>query len=164
MGVFSFDFATIGRRAVMQGIGSLFLSSGLASAVSGNAQRVLFVCQYGSVKSPIAREILKRRARERKIAVGAFSRGITPEAHLPHAIAARLLAEGIDPAREGLHRLLPVDLRAADIVVVFNPLPPGLRIRPSRDWTSVPSVLEAYPAALADIKQRVELLLDTIAP
>ncbi len=162
MGVFSFDFATAGRRAVMKGIGSLVLTGGSAQAASGNGPRVLFVCQYGSVKSPIAREILGRRARERKITVSTFSRGITPEAHLPPAIGARLRAEGIDPAREGLHRLLPVDLQAADIVVFFNPLPSALRGPQSMDWTSVPSVIEAYPMAMTDIRQRVEQLLDTI--
>lgn len=163
MGVFSFDFATVGRRAVLQGIGSLALTGGGAWAAPRVAPRVLFVCQYGSVKSPIAREILRRRARDRGIAVSTFSRGITPEAHLPPVIAARLLAEGIDPAREGLHRLLPIDVQAADIVVFFNPLPPSLRVPQGQDWTSVPSVLEAYPAALADIKLRVDELLDLIA-
>lgn len=163
MGVFSFDIGTAGRRAVMAGIASLALAGGLASAAPAGAPRVLFVCQYGSVKSPIARELLRRRARERGIAVDAFSRGITPEAHLPPAIAALLLAEGIDPARDGLHGLTPQDLEAADTVAFFNPLPAGLRAPRTEDWTSVPSVLDAYPAAIADMKQRVELFLDRIA-
>lgn len=163
MGITHFDCVTTGRRAVLLGIGALALAPAATRAEPKAAPRVLFVCQYGSVKSPIAREILRRRARERGIAVSTISRGITPEAHLPPEIAARLLADGIDPARDGLHRLTPGDLQTGDIVVAFNPLPPGLPVAHGEDWTSVPSVLEAYPAAVADIKRRVELLLDRIA-
>lgn len=71
--------------------------------------------------------------------------------------------KGIDPQRDGLQRLLPLDVETADIVVFFDPLPAGLHASHSQDWTSVPSVLRDYPAAMADITRRVELLLDRIA-
>jgi hypothetical protein len=136
--------------------------AGRLGAKKRELPRILFVCQYGSVKSAIARELLRRRARERGIALRAFSRGITPEAHLPAEIEARLRAEGIDAGGDGLHRLLPVDAGAADIVVYFNPLPANIVAARSLDWTSVPSVLGTYPAARADMNRRIEALLDSL--
>ena len=135
----------------------------LPASAKRRVPRVLFVCQYGSVKSPIARELLRRRARERGIAVSTFSRGITPEAHLPSEIAATLLAEGIEPARDGLHRLLPIDVESADVVVYFNPMPAGFRAPRMLDWTAVPSVNQSYDAARADLNRRIEALLDELA-
>lgn len=154
--------ATATRRAVLLG-GCFVICESSAWASPPTVPRILFVCQYGSVKSPIAREMLRLRARAREVVVSTFSRGITPEAHLPPAIAARLLAKGIDPAREGLHRLTPGDLQAADVTVLFNPLPGNMHAARSLDWTSVPSVLNAFPAALGEIERRVDLLLDLIA-
>lgn len=159
MGMAGSENIAFARRGA---IGALLAGSvaGRLGAQGREAPRILFVCQYGSVKSAIARELLRRRARERGIAVRAFSRGITPEAHLPAEIEAKLRAEGIDPGSDGLHHLLPIDASAADIVVYFNPLPANFAAARSLDWTSVPSVVETYPAARADMDRRIEALLD----
>lgn len=163
MGTFTIDRRALTRRAVIGAIGAGLAFATTARAAPVKAPRVLFVCQFGSVKSPLARELLRRRARERGVAVFAFSRGITPQPHLPRELATRWLAEGLDPARDGLHRLLPIDAGYADVVAVFDPLPGDFAATRVLDWTGVPSMLRDYPAARADLDGRIEALLDTLA-
>ena len=124
--------------------------------------RVLFICQFGTAKSAIARELFKRRAAQRGIAVTVFSRGITPEPHLAPATRERLQAEGVDLDHEGVQMLRSADLSAADIVVAFNPLPSSMHKKNVRDWSALPSVNDSYPLARADLNLRIDLLLDSI--
>ena len=86
------------RRSVLLAVTSsaIFMCSDAVFA-GKQAKRVLFICQYGSVKSPIARELFRRRAKERGIAVIALSRGISPEAHIAPSLLAALKADGIRP-------------------------------------------------------------------
>lgn len=141
--------------------------AGLLSGSVANAEpaptRVLFVCQYGTVKSALARELFWRRAGARGIKAIAFSRGITPAEHLSATARTGMAADGIDPARDPLRKLAPADLRKADIVVVFNPLPPKLAARPTRDWAATPSVNDDYARARPEIDRRIDALLDEIA-
>jgi len=71
---------------------SLVTAASDAVALPAAQPRVLFICQYGTAKSAIAREVFRQRARERGIPVVTFSRGITPEEHISPALRARLLA------------------------------------------------------------------------
>lgn len=125
-------------------------------------QRVLFVCQFGTAKSAIAREIFRRRARERGLAVTAFSRGITVEDHITPPLRQRLTADGIDPAADTARVLSPRDWRHADIVVIFNALPPEIKPADLRDWTDTPSVTDDYAKARAVLDSRIDALLDEI--
>jgi hypothetical protein len=76
----------VDRRSVLGAAFAMALvqSSNVAIAAK-RPKRVLFICQFGSVKSPIARELFRRRAKERGIAVIAWSRGI----HLRHILHRR---------------------------------------------------------------------------
>ena len=56
---------------------------------------LLFVCQYGTVKSAVAREMTRRRAAELGLVVNVISRGITPQDHISPTLAQRLTADGI---------------------------------------------------------------------
>jgi protein-tyrosine-phosphatase len=132
-------------------------------ARSSKVPRVLFVCQYGSVKSAIARELFRRRARERGIHARAFSRGITPEDHVLAQLRAQLAADNLDTAKDRLRTITMADTRAADYIVIFNPLPSQYAQIPTRDWSSVASVNQQYDAARADILVRIDALLDEIA-
>lgn len=152
------------RRAVFVVIAmSVFATTASLAHTLPTPPRVLFVCQYGTAKSAIARELFRRRALERGIAITAISRGITPDEHVSPALAQRLKADGIDSTRDGLHKLEPSDLRAADIIVAFNTLPRAFGSVHALNWTTVPSVNDAYPAARADIDYRIDALLDVIA-
>lgn len=145
--------------------GAVAAVAGLATPVLGAAGKppvVLFVCQFGTAKSAIARELFRRRAAERGIAVTAFSRGITPEPHLSAQTRALLAAEGIDPDRDKLAPLQRADLDVADTVVIFNPLPAALDSPRAQDWSALPSVNDAYPLARAELDRRIDALLDRI--
>lgn len=109
---------SIDRRAFALGLG-LALGSGAAGAACPPV-RVLFICPAGSVKSAIARERLKRRAADPGAAVAVVSRGVHPEDHVSPALAAKLKADGVDPAAEPLRALAPEDLARADLVIAFD--------------------------------------------
>ena len=158
---------TLTRRSLASGwlivLALACLSSSSSAKVQPAPVRVLFVCQYGTVKSALARELFRKRAAERHIPAIAFSRGITPAEHLSAAARTRMTADGIDPARDPLRGLAPADLRKADIVVIFNPLPAKLASRPIRDWEATPSVNDDYPNARPELERRIDALLDEIA-
>ena len=147
--------------------GSLLVIVGAAIPPARSASRmpprVLFICQFGTVKSAIARELLKRRAAARGISVIVSSRGITPEAHLAPSTRSQLLAEGIDLDGERLQKLRRADLGNADLVVAFNPLPASMRKKGLRDWSAVPSVNDTYSLARADLDRRIDQLLDYVS-
>jgi protein-tyrosine-phosphatase len=120
--------------------------------------KVLFVCPAGTVKSPIAREMLKQAAAARGVAVDVRSRGLTPEDHVSEALAARLRADGLNPAAEPALPLTREDVAVADVVVAFDaaaqsPLLPGARAWRTPSWNS------DYTAAKADMAARVDALL-----
>jgi protein-tyrosine-phosphatase len=124
---------------------------------------VLFICDFGTAKSAIARELFRRRARERGIAVVAFSRGLQIEDHISPPLKRALDAEAIDTRRDGFAVLSVRDVRAANVIVSFAKLPSSLHPTALHDWTSLPSVNDNWPAARADLDRRIEALLDTIA-
>jgi len=123
---------------------------------------VLFICDFGTAKSAIARELFRRRAQERGIDVTAFSRGLQIEDHISPLLKARLDAEGIDTRRDGFAVLTTPDVRRADILVSFATLPKAYQTHKLHDWTVLPSVNDAWPAARADLDRRIEALLDAV--
>jgi len=135
----------------------------LVAQSTTRARKILFVCQLGSVKSPIARELLKRRATQRGISVEVKARGITPEPHLSEDLRQILAADGIDPAAEPLEKLTALDLASADLVIVFDKLPSAFHPRTELDWSDLPSMLKDYAKARADLDRRIDSLLDVLA-
>ena len=127
------------------------------------APTVPFICQFGSVKSPVTRELFRQRAKERGIAVTAFSRGITPEVHVAPMLRTALDAEGVNPERDGLHKLSRGSLRRATITVLFDRLPGDWTANRTQDWTDTGSLNQAYAAEKPRLLSRIDALLDTIA-
>jgi protein-tyrosine-phosphatase len=123
---------------------------------------VLFICEFGTAKSAIAREMFRRRARERGVATTAFSRGLKIGDHLSAPLARALAAERIDSRRDGFSIARRKDLRAATVVVAFTPLPARYRPQSLQDWSAVPSVNDNWLAARADLSHRIDALLDAI--
>jgi hypothetical protein len=149
----------INRRLLLMGL-SAFALPGATKPIP----RVLFICEFGTAKSAIAREFFRRRARERGIKVTAFSRGLKGiEDHVSPPLRQALVADDLDTRRDGFSKLAPRDLKATDMIVTFVPIPENLHWRELRDWTSLPSVNDAWPAARADLVQRIDALLDEIA-
>jgi len=144
-------------------VGALLWSGAyLAHAQTTKSPHVLFVCLHGSVKSPIAREHLRRMAAARGFSIVVESRGIAPEDGVSAGLNAQLAHEGIDPRREPLMALTAADIASADVVVIFNPLPNALAISAARDWSDIPSMNDDYAGARAILLPRLSSLLDEI--
>ena len=135
----------------------------LPVAAQRKLPRVLFVCQFGSVKSAIAREMLRTRAAARGLQVETFSRGITPEAHMAPALAAALMVEGIDAERQPLTALSAQDFARADIVIRFDPIPATFRVPKSLDWSDTGSFNSNWQAERTRLVVRIDALIDTLA-
>ena len=73
------------------------------------------------------------------------------------------MADAIDPKAEPVRKLSQADLDGADLVILFDPLPPDLRAPKARDWSAVPSMIARYPDARADLDRRIGSLLDQFA-
>jgi protein-tyrosine-phosphatase len=154
----------IDRRALLSAIlAAAIASPGTAASRPARPTKVLLVCQFGSVKSPIARELLKRRAAQLGVAVQVKARGITPERHLPEEIRQTLAAEGIDPTVEPLQQLGAADIEQADLVIYFDKLPAGYAPKRSRDWSDLPSIVNNYRTARASLDRRIDYLLHELA-
>ncbi len=162
---FTVPFSTAQSRRFVLGtilLAPLAVLPGIAIA-RPDPPRVLFICQFGSVKSAISRELFRRRAAERGIAAIAVSRGILPEMHLDPHLRALLASQGIDPARDGQHKLSRHDLRRADYAILFDKLPRGWNARNARDWTDLGSFNQSYATEEPRVKARIDQLLDEIA-
>lgn len=120
--------------------------------------KLLFVCPAGTVKSAIAREVLRSRARTVGLAVEVASRGLTPEDHVSPTLAANLRADGLDPAREPVSALAPVDVARADLVIAFDGAASSPLLRSGRAWRT-PSWNTDYTAARADLSGRMDALV-----
>lgn len=134
-----------------------------AKAPVKRPSRVLFVCQKGTVKSAIARELMREQAKARWIPLRVQSRGITPAEGASPEVAAALIRDGIAVKREPLRALTKADAAWADLVVYFDPLPFAVTGKDLRDWRDTPSVNTSYDEALGVIRSRISALLDELA-
>lgn len=133
------------------------------AAPAGHPPHILLVCQFGTVKSPIARELLKRSAAERHISLEVDARGITPQRHITPELLNRLAKDGINPEAEPLRKLGREDIAAADLVIAFDKLPADYRPRRLEDWSDLPSMVNDYAHARAILDARIGALLDRLS-
>lgn len=159
---YGFSNFSIDRRSVICGAAILVALPASVAVASRAIPKVLFICQYGSVKSAVTRELFRKAATERNIAVAAYSRGIMIEVHLSPALKAVLASEGIDPEREPLHKLERADLRRADVTILLDPLPMGMRARRVHDWTDTRSFNQSFAIERPRLVARINALLDEI--
>jgi len=121
-------------------------------------RRVLFVCPAGTVKSAIAREVLRSRTEAKGLSVEVTSRGLRPEDHVSSALATRLQADGIQPEREAALPLTAQDVQQADIVIAFDDAANAPTLQGARAWRT-PSWNSDYDAAKADLALRMDGLV-----
>jgi protein-tyrosine-phosphatase len=159
------DRTPVGRRGFV--VVTLLLigtaMSGCAVQPAVKPPKILFVCQAGTAKSAIAREIFKQRAKERGIRVDVFSRGLVVADHVSPELKRNLQADGIHTSAEPALPLQRSDWASADILVNFNPLPASVKHKDVRDWSDVPSVNDDYENARAVMNKRIDALLNEIA-
>lgn len=146
---------------------SAFANAALAqpSRPATDTQRVVFVCEHGSVKSMIAANLFNRIAAERGLAARAITRGTAPDSVVPSLVRKGLHDDGID-----IGNVLPVALSTADgrrakLFVAFDVDVPAAVARgtPVRRWDGTPSVMKSYVDGRAAIAERVTQLVDELA-
>ena len=145
---------TLSRRSLILALAG---APGVASATC-KPTRVLFVCPAGTVKSAIAREMLRTRIESERLNLTAASRGLHPEDHVSEALAVRLKADGLDTGREPARPVTARDVAEADIVVAFDEAAAVPLLRQARAWRT-PSWNADYPAAKADLALRLDALV-----
>ena len=153
----------ISRRVLIVSALAASLVGACASARRTTVPVVLFVCQYGTAKSAIARELFRRRVRQRHLVIEAFSRGLTIEDHMTPQLRQRLASDGINTELETPQVLAPRDWQRASVVVAFNPLPAAVPLAKVRDWTDLPSITDDYAKTRAILDRRLEALIDELA-
>jgi protein-tyrosine-phosphatase len=128
-------------------------------------QSVVFVCEHGNVKSLIAREWFNRLAAKRGLGVRGVSRGVTPEASVPPAIADALRRDGFDVAGFEARAFSAGEARSAVRVVgigVDLSSVPGRGATPLDKWEGIPPASERYEASRDALRARIEALLDSL--
>lgn len=151
----------LSRRTAILSAAALLIAAKLPG---GRTPRVLFVCQKGTVKSPIARELLREQAKARGVSVKVQSRGVAPAEGASPEVAAALVRDGIKVKRDPLRALSKADAAWANVVVFFDPLPIEVTGKDLRDWRDTPSVNQHYAEALAQMRSRIAALLDELEP
>ena len=129
-------------------------------------QTVLFVCEHGAAKSVIAAAHFNKIARERGLPYRAVARGTAPDAEIPNGVRQGLQREGLQLAVERPVLVAPADAAAADRIVTFEvalPATVSSSKTPPTDWKAVPAVSADFAVASADIKRRVEALIDELS-
>ncbi|MFZ5728954.1 MAG: hypothetical protein ACOY4G_06360 [Pseudomonadota bacterium] len=145
---------TITRRLLFVAFAAAPIGAGAACPPT----RVLFVCPAGTVKSAIAREALRVRIETARLNVVVLSRGLHPEDHLSPALATRLRADGLDPARETPLLLTVEDVAGADIATAFDDATNAPSLAKARPWRT-PSWNADYDAAKTDLAVRLDALI-----
>jgi protein-tyrosine-phosphatase len=140
----------------------------LALAAAGSpppARPVVFVCEHGNVKSLIAASWFDRLAAERGLPTRAVSRGLTPEAGVPEAIAARLAGDGFDVTGFAPRALASADVEGASRVVLIGAEPPewlAASAVPVERWDGVPPASERFEASRDALRARIATLLGSL--
>ena len=153
------------RAAVAAALLAMLPVGGLVEAAEKPAPLVLFVCEHGAGRSPVAAAWFDRLATERGLTHRAAFRGTAPSESLSPAARAGLAGDGFLVDDWKPKAVTPDDLRAADHVVVMGCALPGREavVDKVRDWDGIPGPGEGYEASRDAIRARVEKLIEELA-
>lgn len=146
---------------------AILIGGGRAAAQSTPATpTVLFVCERGAAKSVIAAAHFNQLAKERGLAYRAVARGTAPDAAIPAGVRNGLEAAGLELVVPNPVMVTTADASRANRIITFEIALPATVSAGSKsvmDWKAVPSVSADFTTASADIKRRVEALIDELA-
>src|SRR5215510_10482288 len=109
---------------------------------------ILFLCPHHAAKSVIAEAYFNRLAQQMGLPYTADSAGTEPDAQVSPAVAAMLLAEGIDVSGHQPRRVTTAELQDAARVISMGCDLADLDIAPERVTTwDIPAVSQDMPAA-----------------
>ena len=138
-----------------------------ASKPEITASTVVFVCEHGSAKSVIAAAHFNRLARERGLSYRAVSRGTKPGEAVAPAVQTGLASDGIDVSTWRPRAVTDQEIRrAGKVISLATDLPATKPFAKSKllEWNDIPPVSESYDAARSAILERIEKLVDSLAP
>ena len=124
---------------------------------------VVFVCEHGTVKSVIAAELFNRLAAERKVALHAVSRGVTPDEAVPPGVARNLAADGFDVSKFQPKPLREGDVKGAARVVAIGVESPLLATANAIRWDDIPPASTDYAASRDAMRERMGALIDALS-
>ena len=127
---------------------------------------VVFVCEHGSAKSLVAALFLERMAKELGMAVGAVSRGTSPDASVPAPVVTALREDGFDVASFRPRAVSGTDVSTAARVVAMGVGSGELKGRAAivERWDDVPPISVSYDKAREVILSRIRALLRDLGP
>jgi ketosteroid isomerase-like protein len=125
--------------------------------------RVVFVCEHGTVKSVMAAQWFNRLATERKLPFRAISRGVSPDDAIPPTVARNLAEDGFDVARFTPKRLERADVVNAVLVIAIGIDSPLLAEAKVFRWSDIPPASTDYTASRDAMRERMGPLLDSLS-
>ena len=148
----------------------LVLAAGLAAApepppAAPAGPTVLFACERGAWRSPIAAAWFDRLAREKGLPHRAVSRGANPSGPLAAAAREGLQRDGFEVPAAPPVAVATDDVVKAQRIVVMGCAIPGREALAAKvvDWDDVPGSEAGYDAARDDIRARVQRLVEELA-
>jgi arsenate reductase len=160
------------RKHLLAVIAMLGLLGATAAAQGTSAQTVapgatvLFVCEHGAAKSVIAAAHFNQIAKQRGLPYRAVARGTAPDPAIPGGVRQGLAQAGLELSVEKPLMVGQADVDGATRIVTFEiALPPAVASssKPPTDWKAVPAVSADFGVASAEIRRRVEALIDELA-
>jgi arsenate reductase (thioredoxin) len=122
---------------------------------------ILFVCEHGAAKSPIAAAYFNKLAKEKGLNYQAVFKGTNPDSVLAVSAKNGLLSDNFDTSAWYPKLVSNQDLLAAEKIVTFDcQLPAGEGVSaPVENWTGISSVSEDYNLARKEIVDKVNQLV-----
>lgn len=138
----------------------LFTPTQVSAADQGSeTEKVLFVCEHGSVKSLLAKLLFEQVAAREGLMIHAVSRATAPDAEVPEWMRRALEQDGFNIGSWRPVALSAADVRSARLVVTFDvTLQPEGHTETER-WDGLPAVSKNYVAGREAIAARIEELV-----
>jgi arsenate reductase (thioredoxin) len=134
----------------------------IAFAQQPKQKTILFVCEHGSAKSIVAASHFRKMAKQEGLDIKVISRGTNPDKAVPEKVNQFLVQDGFEKHLAVPERLSADDIRDADYVVAFSPLPAALGQPHRLEAWSIPSFEAGYPAARDSITANIQRIIQRI--
>ena len=130
--------------------------------VSGQKQKVVFVCEHGAAKSVIATTYFNKLAAERGLNYESVCRATAPDSTLTPATRAGLKSDNIQQ-NLAPQKLSLSDTKNADRIILFTPLPNNIHVSvPTEDWSGTQNIDASYIQRRDAIVKKINSLLDSL--